>query len=108
MGGEKIYLYGPCWAVEKVQTCVFSYGGEIIQQVNATVINTNEAYCVPDPFFLVGEVTITVLEAGDELANSPSTIYSISKYQMEFSVLCMKATDSVFTMQMNDHSSTPN
>ncbi|XP_030833839.1 sushi domain-containing protein 2 isoform X3 [Strongylocentrotus purpuratus] len=77
MGGEKIYLYGPCWAVEKVQTCVFSYGGEIIQQVNATVINTNEAYCVPDPFFLVGEVTVTVLEAGDELANSPSTIYSV-------------------------------
>ncbi|XP_041471054.1 sushi domain-containing protein 2-like isoform X2 [Lytechinus variegatus] len=77
MGGERIYLYGPCWAVEQVQTCVFSHGGEIIQEVNATVLNTNEAYCVPDPFFLVGEVTIAVVKAGDELATSPSTIYSL-------------------------------
>nr|XP_054761047.1 protein mesh-like [Lytechinus pictus] len=105
MGGERIYLYGPCWAVERVQTCVFSHGGDIIQEVNATVLNTNEAYCVPDPFFLVGEVTIAVVKAGDELASSPSTIYSLLESGRITPTITRRDTDS-FNWDVADNSLT--
>nr|XP_054760319.1 sushi domain-containing protein 2-like [Lytechinus pictus] len=78
MGGERIYLYGPCWVLE-IMTCVFTYDDVIIQEVNATVVDTNEAYCVPDPFFLIGEVIISVVREGDHHTNSPSTVYTITE-----------------------------
>ncbi|XP_041471199.1 sushi domain-containing protein 2-like [Lytechinus variegatus] len=79
MGGEPIYLYGPCWVLEIILTCVFTYNDDIIQEVNATVVDTNKAYCIPDPFFLIGEVIISVVREGNHHTNSPSTVYTITE-----------------------------
>ena len=76
MGGERVYMLGPCWDFSATYTCVFSYGSTELQRVNATVESVNDAYCVPDPFFLVGEVKLTV--EGSDASNFDAS-YQLSK-----------------------------
>ncbi|XP_072166031.1 sushi domain-containing protein 2-like [Diadema setosum] len=77
LGGERIYLYGPCWDSIVTTSCVFTFEGQEVQRVNATVVSNEEAYCVPMPFFLVGEVEVVVIEHGADLTGGKSASYSL-------------------------------
>ncbi|KAJ8035351.1 Sushi domain-containing protein 2 [Holothuria leucospilota] len=62
-GGEKVYLNGPCWEVSVGNDlkCRFtSSEGVELQIAKGTVLDRYKAYCVPEPFFMVGEVTLDV------------------------------------------------
>lgn len=62
-GGERVYLIGPCWGIsvgDDLKCRFTSSEGDVLQVANGTVESRQSAYCVPEPFFLVGEVTLEV------------------------------------------------
>ncbi|KAJ8035373.1 hypothetical protein HOLleu_22576 [Holothuria leucospilota] len=83
LGGEKINLYGPCWDGSNEHQMVCQFWNKavdppaLLQTVNGSVEDQNTAYCIPEPFFLVGEVTIRVYFDGINLEKSG--VYRIRK-----------------------------
>lgn len=59
-GGEKVYLNGPCWGINQGLKCKFLYNGNELHISNGTQVDRQTAYCIPEPFFMVGEIDLEV------------------------------------------------
>ncbi|XP_072049265.1 sushi domain-containing protein 2-like [Amphiura filiformis] len=74
-GGEKIYLDGPCYDSNVEILCRFKYNNNELQEVSGERIDNEKAYCIPEPFFLSGELTIEVSTDGGANYQLSATYY---------------------------------
>ncbi|PIK35674.1 putative sushi domain-containing protein 2, partial [Apostichopus japonicus] len=111
LGGQKVFLYGPCWDGSNTLTCQFWTMNdqlEHLQTVNGTIEDQNTAYCVPNPFFRVGEVEIRVsVDGGNSFTQSGGyRILNLDRVDVSQKVIRGDASDHRWYTAGNDLSIT--
>ncbi|XP_072048712.1 sushi domain-containing protein 2-like [Amphiura filiformis] len=76
-GGEQVFLLGPCWDSGADIRCRFLYNNDAVQTVTGSVLSKEAAVCVPDPFYLSGELKMEVSVNGGE-TYTYSQIYTVA------------------------------
>ncbi|XP_072021726.1 sushi domain-containing protein 2-like [Amphiura filiformis] len=83
-GGEQVFLLGPRWDAGADIRCRFLYNNNAVQTVTGSVLSKEAAVCVPDPFYLSGELKMEVSVNGGH-TYTYSQIYTIANLDRIFS-----------------------